>query len=915
MDADEWAELERLFDLALQLPREARPAWLDKVCVGKEELRGRLERMLRTVDDESEDPRDEDPIFVPGQIVAGRFRNVNLIARGGMGEVYKTRDQRLHDSLIALKTIRPNGAAGRAAFERFLREVYVPRDIADDGICRMYELVEHLQIKPDGSEQTIPCLTMQFLEGESLATLLKRKRPLPLEQALRIIGRVGRSLQVLHDHGIIHRDLKPSNIMLVPKPDGGDHPVIIDFGLAKRCDPGDAAWETQTAGIHGAPYFMSPEAFEGQGDSIAADVYSFGLVIDSLVTERNAYPSESFAELVYVKTREEPEAPSERSTGLPAVWEDVILACLQRDPAKRPQRPLELVKLLECDRTAIALPPRTTTVRKSGISVLGQRSTAPMRDLDQFTRARFSSLRSQPLSRRAWIGAVTAIGLAVPATLALYPRESLEGSLLVFPFRNLTTRPEFDQFCAGTEEELVRLLRYFPKLQIFQVPVGWKLQRSDLEKGRFSLEGSLAFVDGSAEFSMRIRENASSKVTAEWKLPSPVNNAVEVQAEINARTVSELRKTFSSVDFLHKIWQTGHVLKKDSLDGPRPTTENDAALREYRDGQDVARTRSPASALRAIACFERAIAHDPKFALAYAALADIQQVLLLFNRGSTEQLLAEALDYAERAVALDSTLPECHVSLASARQNLWKWPESDQSYRAAIAANPKYPKAHNWYGGFLLQFGQMLPALSRVKQGLLLAPFDDLQQASYGFYLWLAGRSREAVSHLEGLLAHTNIINVHINLGQAYATLARELSEPEATVYYSQCLTTAAEVRRRELADAGGVDPGYLKWSDVIFNQAHVSRGDLNAARHYAHRLEKGMEAGKISASAVAWAYSMINERRRALELLDEGRTVREREMLYLLVHPLYRNLRGEAGFRRLVRDMQLVEPHISSIA
>lgn len=788
-----------------------------------------------------------------------------------MGEVYKVRDQKLHNLQLALKTIRPGIASEQAALQRFLREVWVPREISDEGICRIFELVEHRQVDLHGTEIVIPCLTMQFLDGEPLSAVLAQRRPLPLPEALAILARVGRSLQVLHDQGIIHRDLKPSNIMLVRKDDGATHPVIIDFGLAKRLSADAAAWETQTALLPGAPYFLAPEVFNGHRGSVASDVYSFGLLIDVLVTNSYAFPYTSHEELLFRKLNEEPLPPSSRTEALPPVWEQVILACLRRDPAHRPQRPADLVRLLEGDPTSIPLPPK------------------PWRP-----------------SRRLWLTAAGATGVATAAAaVSAFSPSPVEGSLLVFSFRNLTSRADFDQLCLGHETELIRRLRFFPNVQVFPVPRNWKPGKSDLAKGRLSLEAGLQAGVRAPAFLLRLLDNQTGAVASQWTLRGALDDPTALQNEIVERTVEALRLAYSN-SRLRSALQSFLPVAHAAL--PALASTVNAALAEYQQGQQIALARTPAAALEAIACFERAIAHDPSFALAHAALADIRQVLLLFNRGATRQLLAEALEYAEKAVALDANLPECHVSRASARQNVWDWAESDRSYQAAIAVNPRFPKAHYWYGGLILQFGRMQEGLDRARIGLELDPFDHTQQSSYGLYLWFAGRAAAAASHLDSLLRRTGVINAHINLGQACASLARESSEPDSSLHFSRAITAASEVRNREFADAGGIDPGYLKWSDLLFNQALASRGDFNAARFYAQRLLRGYEAGKVSASAAAWAYSMINDRRTALDLLDQGFVAQEREMLYLRIHPLYRNLHPEKRFQQIARQMRLAE-------
>jgi Tfp pilus assembly protein PilF len=347
------------------------------------------------------------------------------------------------------------------------------------------------------------------------------------------------------------------------------------------------------------------------------------------------------------------------------------------------------------------------------------------------------------------------------------------------------------------------------------------------------------------------------------------------------------------------------VFNQESHLPPQATASN-AAFNEYRLGRELWQQRTLPAALEAVACFERAIQHDPKFALAYAAQADIQQTLLNYNYAPTMQLLSAALNYAEKAVALDGSLPECHVARAAALQNLWHWQDSDGSYQAAIQKHPKFARAYDWYAGFLLQFGRSDEALNLARIGLDLDPFHYPSHSNYGFYLWNAGRTREAAGQLESVLARTDLIYAHNVLGQVYADLAASSPEPDATEYYLRSLREAETVRTRDIQAAGGTDPGYLKWSDLIFVQAHGARKDRPAAQYYLNRLERGFMSGKISATAVAWAHAALNDRRRALELLEYGIEHHEREMLYAAVTPRFTKLHGEPRFQRILSRMKL---------
>ena len=148
----------------------------------------------------------------------------------------------------------------------------------------------------------------------------------------------------------------------------------------------------------------------------------------------------------------------------------------------------------------------------------------------------------------------------------------------------------------------------------------------------------------------------------------------------------------------------------------------------------------------------------------------------------------------------------------------------------------------------------------------------------------------------------------HVVLGQVYAALARSAPEPEATEHFVRSLREAATVRGRELEQAGGSDSaGFLKWSDLVFAQAHAARRDRRSAQIYVDRLERGLRAGRLSAAAIAPAHAAVGNLQRAIELLQTGLQKHEREMLNIRVIPLYQPMRGDPRFQALLQSMNLV--------
>jgi serine/threonine protein kinase len=171
MKAEEWEKIKSLFDAVLKINPAERADWLNDACCGRTDILETVQQLVRNYEDPSTTQRaltEQEPVFSPGELVAGRFVIVKLIARGGMGDVYEVHDMGLRGIRIALKTVRPGIANQQQAYERFKREVWVAREIDHSAICRIFDLFEHRVQRPDGTELVVPCLTMRLLEGENL---------------------------------------------------------------------------------------------------------------------------------------------------------------------------------------------------------------------------------------------------------------------------------------------------------------------------------------------------------------------------------------------------------------------------------------------------------------------------------------------------------------------------------------------------------------------------------------------------------------------------------------------------------------------------------------------------------------------------------------------------------------------------
>jgi Protein kinase domain len=255
--------------------------------------------------------------FHPGELLAERYRIIGLLGKGGMGEVYRADDLKLGQA-VALKFLPLAFGQDGERIERFYNEIRVARQVSHPNVCRVYDV---------GELQGDHYLSMEFVDGEDLASLLRRIGRLPGDKAIEIARQLCAGLQAAHDKGLLHRDLKPENVML----DGRGKVRITDFGLA-----GLAESIADDDVRSGTPAYMSPEQLTGRQVSQRSDIYALGLVLFELFTGKRAFDGRTFRELLRQHQNDLPPSPSQFVTDLDPAVERAILRCLEKDPAKRP---------------------------------------------------------------------------------------------------------------------------------------------------------------------------------------------------------------------------------------------------------------------------------------------------------------------------------------------------------------------------------------------------------------------------------------------------------------------------------------------------------------------------------------------------------------------------------------------------
>jgi serine/threonine protein kinase/Tfp pilus assembly protein PilF len=886
MSREEWEQIKQVFSSALSVPPEHRIEYLKEACGDRSELFATVSELLADHQDAFDTCSTRDggpmPAFEEGLIIGDRFRITRFIARGGMGEVFEVFDERLRQRL-ALKTLRPDFLGDDEALERFQRELLVARGVAHESLCRVFDYVEHRVSRGRENARVVPCLTMELLEGQSLAELLQTRRPFPPGEALGLLRQIADGLDTLHKSGIVHRDLKPSNIMIVKRRNGTTRAVVTDFGLAKSADPETELFESRTDVLGGAPYFMAPEQLRHGGPSVEADVYALGLIADEMVTTRRAYSADSMHALYYAKLWETPAPPSERSESLPEHWSQAILRCIDPDPSRRFSHAGEFLKALESCQ--VSTPASLTAVPE----------LAPER---------------RPWRRAKRVGLWAALGttvlglLSAAVTLTIRPQAT---TVEVFDIENQTGSREYDYFCKGITNELLRRLSRLDEVHV--IPLHSPRSNPPQRKlARFSLDGSLQGFQGQVRLAVMLTDNNDHRLM--WSEDfdrKGIANPLSLQSEIAEGTVGAVhQRLLNHPEGPAQIaanlrW----LLMPRSKMGGDPTSMNEA-FDLYMRGRHLLEEASPQSAHAALDYFTRAIERDPDFALAHSALADAC-INNMDNSLTTDPvLLKTAQEHADRAVLSAPDLAEAHASMAAVQQSVWNWDASEASYRKALQLKPKFARAHLWYAGLIIQFGRLDEALREAKTAIELDPFDRATPRTYGIFLFLARHYGEAADMLSQAVAGKELPLARHNLGQVYAQIASVSEASKAAEYYRKAFDEAETVAAIERRESPNGIPRRPSISDRMFAVFYTQEGKLPEAEPYAKRVFEDVDAGRVSPVIGAWLYSLRGDSEKAIAFLERAEARRDRRLLYIKVNPYLDRLHSDQRFQALLKRLRL---------
>ena len=653
----------------------------------------------------------------------GHYLVIARIGGGGMGVVYRARDERLHRD-VALKVLSaPAGQTDSAA--RLLREARAAAALRHPAICTVYEI---------GDQDGVPYLVMELLEGRTLAETIAERPFTPLETA-RIGGGIAEALAYAHGQRVLHRDLKPSNIVLTP----GLRPHLLDFGLARRPaadDTGTLPRLTETDAISGTMSYMAPEVLRGAEPDVRGDVWALGVVLHEMLSGVPPFAGRTAPEVMGAILHQPPQP---LPPGTPPALAAVITRALDKDPARRFAGAAELGAALEACVTALT----------PGVE-----------------RARTEVIRPARRSRPRVIGAAAGLAVAIViVTLVLWPRPRPVDALAVLPLTNYSHDPDQAFFADGMTDELTTTLGQIGALKVIAHTsvADYDPHRTPLRQLGRDL-GVGAVVTGSVYRSgdhvrivAQLVDVQTGQVRWSQSYDRPLRDVLALQNEVSRAIAEQVRAELSPGD-------QARLAHAPSV--------NPEAYQAYLRGRAAWDAADSAGFVQSVKWFQRAIELDPGYAPAYAGLSDAYWGLAGWVL-DPNSVMPAGIVAARQAIALDDRLPEGHVALATAMMDYaLDWPAAEREFHRALELNPNHAAAHRQYGWLLRYQGRAAEDSSEVAKSIALDPLSVFSQCQAGWPQYFARRYRESAEIFQRTIQlHPDQFVVYQGLGLALEQL------------------------------------------------------------------------------------------------------------------------------------------------
>jgi len=632
--------------------------------------------------------RPESAATMLGQL--GDYELLEEIGRGGQGVVFRAR-QRSLNRIVALKVISLGQWASKVHLKRFRLEAEAAAKLEHPGIVPIHEVGER-----DGS-----CyFSMKFVEGGQLDEVARSAtadsscgelEPMPVRRAVELIAKVARTVHYAHEHGILHRDIKPGNILL----DAKGEPHLTDFGLARLVESESSV--TQTLDVLGTPSYMAPEQAMGNNAAVssATDVYGLGAVLYQLLTGHPPFAGGTTYETIKLLENTEPRSPRLLNPKVDRDLSTICLTCLEKDPKRRYSAALALAEDL-----GRWLKHEPIQARHAGI----------------FTRGR-KWVRRNPTTAGL---VVLSVGLAAGVGGLVWKNDlaarPLSKGVAVLPFETMDDTGN-TAFADGIQEDILTKLAKIGDLKIISRTsvMPYRGARNTRQIGNVLgvshvLEGSIERAGGKVRVSARLIDTRTDTQVWAEQYDRDVSDVFAIQNDISRRVADALKIQLGAE-------QAERLAQKP--------TQNPEAYDAYLLGKFELNRFTEDGFTKSLVHFQKATALDPKFALAYATLAEAYNTIGYWGYLAPRDAFPQAKQAAEQALKIDPDLAEAHAALAYVQfQYEWNFREAETEFKDAIRLNPNSVSARLRFCEFLFDFQHTEQAQEQLERARELDPLS-----------------------------------------------------------------------------------------------------------------------------------------------------------------------------------------------